>query len=141
MVEELDHPYVLDSIEYNRCCLLHNPSKCMVDVKIRIVGPFSFHIRIWSLETDIRQKDKKSSQKRQNQARNGKAWKRQSQIEAKDQKVNKSQPNGQLQKVNSQSQADIEEYLMGQTRTHLMDWESPLVYLLKTNKAQMKDNG
>ncbi|GJW17998.1 hypothetical protein Tco_0025434 [Tanacetum coccineum] len=35
------------------------------------------------LETDIRQKDEKSSQKRQNRARNGKAWKSQSQIEAK----------------------------------------------------------
>ncbi|GJV37480.1 retrovirus-related pol polyprotein from transposon TNT 1-94, partial [Tanacetum coccineum] len=34
-------------------------------------------------ETDIRQKDEKSSQKRQNRARNGKAWKSQSQIEAK----------------------------------------------------------
>ncbi|GKA21505.1 hypothetical protein Tco_0701494, partial [Tanacetum coccineum] len=39
-------------------------------------------------ETDIRQKDEKSSKNRQNRARNGKAWKRQSQIEAK---VNKSQ--------------------------------------------------
>ncbi|GKB39381.1 ABC transporter G family member 9-like protein [Tanacetum coccineum] len=39
-------------------------------------------------ETDIRQKDEKSSKNRQNQARNGKAWKRQSQIKAK---VNKSQ--------------------------------------------------
>ncbi|GKD54070.1 reverse transcriptase domain-containing protein, partial [Tanacetum coccineum] len=35
------------------------------------------------LETDIRQKDEKSSKNRQNRARNGKAWKRQIQIEAK----------------------------------------------------------
>ncbi|GJW29180.1 hypothetical protein Tco_0046055 [Tanacetum coccineum] len=35
------------------------------------------------LETDIRQKDEKLSKNGQNQARNGKAWKRQSQIEAK----------------------------------------------------------
>ncbi|GKE16491.1 hypothetical protein Tco_1424068, partial [Tanacetum coccineum] len=48
-------------------------------------------------ETDIREKDEKSSKNGQNQARNGKAWKRQSQIEAKDQKVkvkSKSQPRG-----------------------------------------------
>ncbi|GJT05303.1 hypothetical protein Tco_0839765 [Tanacetum coccineum] len=47
---------------------------------------------VWSIanikETDIREKDKKSSKNRQNQARSGKAWKSQSQIEAK---VNKSQ--------------------------------------------------
>ncbi|GKG16036.1 hypothetical protein Tco_0358359 [Tanacetum coccineum] len=35
------------------------------------------------LETDIREKDEKSSKNRQNQARNGKAWKSQSQIKAK----------------------------------------------------------
>ncbi|GKF71502.1 hypothetical protein Tco_0207616 [Tanacetum coccineum] len=49
------------------------------------------------LETDIREKDEKSSKNGQNHARNGKAWKRQSQIEAKDQKVkvkSKSQPRG-----------------------------------------------
>ncbi|GJT83938.1 retrotransposon protein [Tanacetum coccineum] len=40
-----------------------------------------------SEETDIRQKDEKPSKNGQNRARNGKAWKRQSQIEAKDQKV------------------------------------------------------
>ncbi|GJS44911.1 hypothetical protein Tco_0595032 [Tanacetum coccineum] len=40
------------------------------------------------LETDIRQKDEKSSKNGQKLARNGKAWKRQSQIKAK---VNKSQ--------------------------------------------------
>ncbi|GKB77893.1 hypothetical protein Tco_0944788 [Tanacetum coccineum] len=48
-------------------------------------------------EMDIREKDKKSSKNGQNQARNGKAWKRQSQIEAK---VNKSQS----QESQSQSQ-------------------------------------
>ncbi|GKE93600.1 hypothetical protein Tco_1574695 [Tanacetum coccineum] len=36
-----------------------------------------------SLETDIRENDKKSSKNGQNQARSGKAWKNQSQIEAK----------------------------------------------------------
>ncbi|GKA57711.1 hypothetical protein Tco_0756899 [Tanacetum coccineum] len=35
------------------------------------------------LETDIRQKDEKSSKNRQNRARNGKAWKSQSQVKAK----------------------------------------------------------
>ncbi|GKC01902.1 hypothetical protein Tco_0993512 [Tanacetum coccineum] len=40
-------------------------------------------------ETDIREKDEKSSKNGQNRARNGKAWKSQSQIKAK--KVNKSQ--------------------------------------------------
>ncbi|GJV58099.1 hypothetical protein Tco_1459104 [Tanacetum coccineum] len=35
------------------------------------------------LETDIREKDEKSSKNGQNQARNGKAWKSQSQIKAK----------------------------------------------------------
>ncbi|GJR92047.1 hypothetical protein Tco_0216058 [Tanacetum coccineum] len=39
-------------------------------------------------ETDIREKDKKSSKNEQNQARSGKAWKSQSQIKAK---FNKSQ--------------------------------------------------
>ncbi|GKE74006.1 hypothetical protein Tco_1536047, partial [Tanacetum coccineum] len=43
----------------------------------------SFHFESdYDLETDIRQRDEKSSKNRQNQARNGKAWKRQSQIEA-----------------------------------------------------------
>ncbi|GKE66445.1 hypothetical protein Tco_1520606, partial [Tanacetum coccineum] len=36
-----------------------------------------------TLETDIREKDKKSSKNGQNQARNGKAWKSQNQIKAK----------------------------------------------------------
>ncbi|GKB46104.1 hypothetical protein Tco_0896857, partial [Tanacetum coccineum] len=36
----------------------------------------------YSVETDIREKDEKSSKNGQNQARNGKAWRRQSQIEA-----------------------------------------------------------
>ncbi|GJZ33431.1 putative reverse transcriptase domain-containing protein [Tanacetum coccineum] len=36
-----------------------------------------------SLETDIQEKDEKSGKNRQNRARDGKAWKRQSQIEAK----------------------------------------------------------
>ncbi|GJZ69728.1 hypothetical protein Tco_0633278 [Tanacetum coccineum] len=53
-----------------------------------------------SLETDIRQKDEKSSKNGQNRARNGKAWKSQSQIEAK---VNKSQ--SQPRKVNGQNQS------------------------------------
>ncbi|GJU40942.1 putative ribonuclease H-like domain-containing protein [Tanacetum coccineum] len=41
------------------------------------------NIEIRHLETDIREKEKKSSKNRQNQARSGKAWKSQSQIEAK----------------------------------------------------------
>ncbi|GJV36086.1 reverse transcriptase domain-containing protein [Tanacetum coccineum] len=39
--------------------------------------------KIKNREMDIREKDKKSSKNRQNQARNGKAWKSQSQIKAK----------------------------------------------------------
>ncbi|GJY14866.1 reverse transcriptase domain-containing protein [Tanacetum coccineum] len=38
---------------------------------------------LYKLETDIRQKDEKQSKNGQNQARNGKAWKSQSQIKAK----------------------------------------------------------
>ncbi|GJX14894.1 hypothetical protein Tco_0206652 [Tanacetum coccineum] len=51
--------------------------------------------RISPVETDIRQKDEKSSKNEQNRARNGKEWKRRSKIKAKDQKVqskSKSQP-------------------------------------------------
>ncbi|GJU32103.1 hypothetical protein Tco_1175692 [Tanacetum coccineum] len=42
-----------------------------------------FNFLIDKLGTDIREKDEKSSKNRQNQARNGKAWKSQSQIKAK----------------------------------------------------------
>ncbi|GJZ08004.1 hypothetical protein Tco_0542287 [Tanacetum coccineum] len=42
------------------------------------------------LETDIRENDEKSSKNGQNRARNGKAWKRQSQIEAKKSTKSKS---------------------------------------------------
>ncbi|GKF15454.1 hypothetical protein Tco_0056916, partial [Tanacetum coccineum] len=51
-------------------------------------------------ETDIRQKDKKSSKNGQNQAWSGKAWKSQSQIKAK--------VNPEKSTVNTE--ADIEEY-------------------------------
>ncbi|GJZ15269.1 retrovirus-related pol polyprotein from transposon TNT 1-94 [Tanacetum coccineum] len=54
-------------------------------------------------ETNIQEKDKKSSKNRQNRARNGKAWKRQSQIEAK--------VNPEKSKVKSEDVT--EEYLMG----------------------------
>ncbi|GKC89312.1 hypothetical protein Tco_1149961 [Tanacetum coccineum] len=63
-----------------------------------------------SLETDIRQKDEKSSKNRQNRARNGKAWKRQSQIEAK---VNPSQSQVNPAKSTVKTGADTKEYLMG----------------------------
>ncbi|GJW82811.1 hypothetical protein Tco_0155956 [Tanacetum coccineum] len=51
--------------------------------------------RISPVETDIRQKDEKSSKNEQNRVQNGKAWKRRNKIKAKDQKVqskSKSQP-------------------------------------------------
>ncbi|GJR71857.1 hypothetical protein Tco_0084222 [Tanacetum coccineum] len=54
-------------------------------------------------ETDIRQKDEKSSKNGQNRARNGKAWKSQSQIKVK---VNP-------EKSTVKTGADTEEYLMG----------------------------
>ncbi|GJU11530.1 gag-pol polyprotein [Tanacetum coccineum] len=57
-----------------------------------------------ALETDIRQKDEKSSQKRQNRARNGKAWKRQVKSKPKTKKSTK---------VKVKTGAGIEEYLMG----------------------------
>ncbi|GKC96603.1 hypothetical protein Tco_1162045 [Tanacetum coccineum] len=62
-------------------------------------------------ETDIREKDEKSSKNGQNRERNGKAWKRQSQIEAK---VNKSQSQSQPpSKSTVKTDAENEEYLMG----------------------------
>ncbi|GJW90568.1 hypothetical protein Tco_0168121 [Tanacetum coccineum] len=54
---------------------------------------------LYLTETDIRQKDKKSSKNGQNQARNGKAWKSQSQIEAK---VQESQSPSQPRQSQSQ---------------------------------------
>ncbi|GKB71938.1 hypothetical protein Tco_0933350, partial [Tanacetum coccineum] len=47
------------------------------------IGELCLAVLTGLAETDIRQKDEKSSKNSQNQARNGKAWKRQSQIEAK----------------------------------------------------------
>ncbi|GJR56956.1 hypothetical protein Tco_1499118 [Tanacetum coccineum] len=73
---------------------LHVDSTPMEYADIRKLPCGNFIVK----ETDIRQKDEKSSQKQQNQARNGKAWKRQSQVEAKDQNVNQSQRNGQQAK-------------------------------------------
>ncbi|GJR17396.1 hypothetical protein Tco_0965923 [Tanacetum coccineum] len=55
-------------------------------------------------ETDIREKDEKSSKNGQNRARNGKAWKSQSQVKAKV-KVNPA-------KSTVKPEADTEEYLM-----------------------------
>ncbi|GJW53662.1 hypothetical protein Tco_0097747 [Tanacetum coccineum] len=53
----------------------------MIDL-IYVPGVDSHQLRM-KVETDIRQKDEKSSKNGQNRARNGKAWKSQSQIEAK----------------------------------------------------------
>ncbi|GKE07516.1 reverse transcriptase domain-containing protein, partial [Tanacetum coccineum] len=62
----------------------------------------------------------------QNRARNGKAWKRQSQIEAKDQKVQSKSKSQPRQKSKSKTKAVIEEDLNGPTLTHLMGRGSPL---------------
>ncbi|GKC29036.1 hypothetical protein Tco_1036330 [Tanacetum coccineum] len=59
-------------------------------------------------ETDIREKDEKSSKNEQNQARSGKAWKTKVKSKPKSTKV-KVNPD----KVNNQSRAGNEEYLMG----------------------------
>ncbi|GJV69588.1 hypothetical protein Tco_1485097 [Tanacetum coccineum] len=77
---ELAH--IISLPEYDCFCFKNEPE--LGESTIDVVGDI-YPTR--ELETDIRQKDEKSSQKRQNQARNGKAWKRQSQIKAKDQKV------------------------------------------------------
>ncbi|GKC42401.1 putative ribonuclease H-like domain-containing protein, partial [Tanacetum coccineum] len=61
-----------------------------------------------TVEMDIRQKDEKSSKNGQNRAWNGKAWKSQSQIKAK---VNKVKVNPKKSTV--KTRADTEEYLMG----------------------------
>ncbi|GKD18375.1 hypothetical protein Tco_1207533, partial [Tanacetum coccineum] len=59
-------------------------SNCFVENQIKFVTCtlLGNALTWWKLETDIREKDEKPSQKRQNRARNGKAWKSQSQIEA-----------------------------------------------------------
>ncbi|GKF01682.1 hypothetical protein Tco_0028605 [Tanacetum coccineum] len=59
-------------------------SNCFVENQIKFVTCtlLGNALTWWKLETDIPEKDKKPSQKRQNRARNGKAWKSKSQIEA-----------------------------------------------------------
>ncbi|GKF59740.1 hypothetical protein Tco_0176526, partial [Tanacetum coccineum] len=62
---------VFDLIEASR-------SKIFLNIEMERFARFG---KIWKecfLETDIRQKDKKPSQKRQNRARNRKAWRSQS---------------------------------------------------------------
>ncbi|GJX95371.1 hypothetical protein Tco_0351169, partial [Tanacetum coccineum] len=76
------------------------------------------------METDIREKDKKSSKNRQNRARNGKVWKSQSQVKAKNSTKKKSKSTPTKVKVNDG--AETEEKLYGPTRTHLMGRDSPL---------------
>ncbi|GJT92350.1 hypothetical protein Tco_1081195 [Tanacetum coccineum] len=66
-------------------------------------------------ETDIREKDEKSSKNGQNRARNGKAWKSQKSTKVKV-KVNPK-------KSTVKAEAGIEEMLNGPTRTHLMGRE------------------
>ncbi|GKG25386.1 hypothetical protein Tco_0396014, partial [Tanacetum coccineum] len=54
-------------------------------------------------EMDIREKDEKSSQNDQNRARNGKAWKRQSQSQLSKSK-SKSTPTNSTVKVNAENE-------------------------------------
>ncbi|GKB05223.1 hypothetical protein Tco_0833418 [Tanacetum coccineum] len=86
-------------------------------------GPTNFALMAYSStssnskETDIREKDEKSSKNGQNRARNGKEWKSMEKT-----KSNQSQSQSQTQKVKVKAKDDIEEILDGPTRTHLMDW-------------------
>ncbi|GKA96735.1 hypothetical protein Tco_0818830 [Tanacetum coccineum] len=51
----------------------------MFNLKLKSRARLRNMLVVCPMEMDIRQKDKKSSKKGQNRARNGKAWKRQSQ--------------------------------------------------------------
>ncbi|GKF61527.1 hypothetical protein Tco_0181581, partial [Tanacetum coccineum] len=66
-----------------------------------------------TLETDIREKDEKSSKNGQNRARNGKAWKSQSQVKPKKSTKKKSKSN--LEKLKVKPEAETEEMLNGPT--------------------------
>ncbi|GKB26739.1 hypothetical protein Tco_0866140 [Tanacetum coccineum] len=79
--------------DYNKaiCSSLKSPAPSAkkqktADEEIEKLVEESDNVDDSSLETDIRQKDEKSSKNGQNRARNGKAWKSQSQIEAKGQR-------------------------------------------------------
>ncbi|GJU76052.1 reverse transcriptase domain-containing protein [Tanacetum coccineum] len=74
-------------------------------------------------ETDIRQKDEKSSQNEQNQARNEKREKDKSRSKSKSKK-SKSKSTPIKSKV--KAEAETEETLNGPTHTHLMGQVSPL---------------
>ncbi|GJV95980.1 hypothetical protein Tco_1547557 [Tanacetum coccineum] len=97
---DFDDVYFCKELKYNlfsvsQICDKKN-NVLFTDTECLVVSS-NFKLLDESQETDIREKDEKSSKNGQNQARNGKAWKRQSQIEAKDQKVkvkSKSQPRG-----------------------------------------------
>ncbi|GKC12349.1 hypothetical protein Tco_1009131 [Tanacetum coccineum] len=82
-----------------------------------------------SLETDIREKDKKSIKNEQNRARNGKAWKSQVKV-----KVDKSQSQPQHSQQ-SKVKAETEEILNGLTRSQIEDLgtkkiEGPILLLI-----------
>ncbi|GJW80558.1 putative reverse transcriptase domain-containing protein [Tanacetum coccineum] len=67
--------------------MLHENSKDPKKFRIkklepRADGTLCFNGTSWLLETDIRERDEKSSKNEQNRAQNGKAWKSQSQIKA-----------------------------------------------------------
>ncbi|GJS00011.1 hypothetical protein Tco_0316519 [Tanacetum coccineum] len=74
------------------------------------------------VETDIRQKDEKRSQKRQNRAR---------ECEEREKLKSKSQSQTKSQSQHREVKARTEEILNGSTRTYLMGRVSPLSYLNK----------
>ncbi|GKF31424.1 hypothetical protein Tco_0101222, partial [Tanacetum coccineum] len=95
----------------------------------------SFHTRMQNIDdlchtsSEVHWKrisDKMTKKSSKNRARNGKAWKRQSQIEAKDQKVQSKSKSQLRQKSKSKTEAVIKEDLNGPTLTHLMGRGSPL---------------
>ncbi|GJY82589.1 hypothetical protein Tco_0495965 [Tanacetum coccineum] len=72
-------------------CTLHHIGPCTVKSSVRMSETTIAALKVGqensvleAKETDIREKDEKSSKNGQNRAWNGKAWKRQSQIEAKE---------------------------------------------------------
>ncbi|GJQ96573.1 hypothetical protein Tco_0007712 [Tanacetum coccineum] len=75
---------------------------------IRSVFVVEIRGRQWNGGTDIREKDEKSSKNGQNRARNGKAWKSQSQIEAKVKaKKSSTQPSSSSTKQTTTSQKKL----------------------------------